>query len=410
MFTALCWMGSAWGLYLGREGLGLSRGQSIVVGSVVMASGWVSFLGMEAHLFAFLLVVAVVLYFKERWLLTGVVVGLLFLTRGEGILLLPTFVLYRLLTIWRKVPRLHLVFDKPSLKLFLGCFTVFCLWSLYAWRTFGLILPETLSAKMAQKATGYWTPFLSRLLNQWIPTWGQQFSLPFYPFLNLWWILISIGLVYILFRKPQWLVLLIWISFYVVGYIVLDVAGYWWYQLPILFVMQIIMALGLIAMQEALVKFRGRPKYAGYIVSIVLTVFVVVLLARSQIEAILLGTGDPRASSYLVLTDWINENTDPAQSVAYVEIGYLGYYTDNRIIDLLGLVTPGITQYVAQGDFAQGFWLYQPDYLVYLPDFDWILADIVNDNHFAQNYRVGAVLSGPRETDFIIYERIATYQ
>jgi 4-amino-4-deoxy-L-arabinose transferase-like glycosyltransferase len=199
-------MGSAWGLYLGREGLGLSSGQSIVVGSVVIASGWVSFLGMEAHLFAFLLVVAVVLYFEERWLLTGVVVGLLFLTRGEGILLLPTFILYRLVTMWRKAPRLRLVLDKAILKILLGSFMVLCLWSFYAWSTFGQLLPNTLSAKMAQTAAGYSQSFLSRLVNEWMPLWGKQFALPSYPIVNLWWFLLAVGLIYIVTNKPQWFV------------------------------------------------------------------------------------------------------------------------------------------------------------------------------------------------------------
>ena len=189
------------------------------------------------------------------------------------------------------------------------------------------------------------------------------------------------------------------------GYTMLDVAGYWWYQLPILFVLQIMAALGLMVVQENIAIFGQQFKYIGYVTSIILTVFVMFLLARPRIDAVLHGAVDPRASSYMGLANWFNENTEPSQSVAYVEIGYLGYYTENRIIDLLGLVTPGITPYIAHGDFSHGFWLYQPDYFVYLPDFEWILSEIHSDPQFNQLYQPVATLSGPRDTDFVIYAR-----
>lgn len=351
-------------------------------------------------------VVSVIFYFQQRWFLTGVVVGCLFLTRGEGILLLPTFILYHFGKVCWEEREIHFRLDSFLLNICSGCFLVILAWSLYAWSTFGYILPDTLSAKMAQKAAGYWKPFLVRLLTEWIFTWEQQFSLFGVSILNVWWGLVFLGLGYVLFKKRQWLIFLIWILLYIVGYTVLDVAAYWWYQLPILFVLQIIVALGLIAFQDYATQLGGKLKLLSYVFPTILAVVVVSLLAHPRVAAVLSYAGDPRASSYLALAEWFNENTEPSQSVAYVEIGYLGYYTDNRIIDLLGLVTPSITPYIAKGDFAQGFWAYQPDYFVYLPDFDWALSEIHNDIRFEQYYRAVATLSGPREADFVVYERV----
>ena len=405
VFTSLCWAGIAGVIYLGHEGLGLSRWQAVTIGGIVIASEWVGFLGMEANLFAFLLIVGIVLYFQRKWLLTGTVVGLLFLTRGEGILLLPIFMLYRCSEIYSKEQRLRLRVDSSLLKMILGCSLIILIWSLYAGSTFGQILPNTLSAKIAQKEAGYWQSFPYRLLNEWLPTWGQQFAVPGYSRLNLWWIMVITGMGHALLKKRQWSILLAWISFYIIGYTALGVAAYWWYQLPILFVLQIMLALGLIAIQELIVKFSGKRNYLGYTCSIVLVVVVIVLLARPRVDTLLHSVGDSRALSYLALADWFNENTEPSQSIAYAEIGYLGYYTENRIIDLMGLVTPSITPYIAEGDFSQGFWMYQPDYFVYLPDFDWVLTEICNDLRFEQSYQAVTTLPGPRETDFVIYER-----
>lgn len=407
VFTALCWTGIAWVIYLGRRSLSISRWQAVIIGSVVTASGWVGFLGMEAYLFAFLLVVGAVVYFQERWLLTGVTVALLFLTRGEGILLLPTFIFYRVGDIWNRERRWGSFIDSSWLKILLGCSIVILIWSLYAWGAFGQILPNTLSAKMAQKEAGHWKSFPHRLLNEWVPTWGKQFALQGCAVLNLWWVLVIIGVVYVLFKKHQWSLFLIWISFYIIGYTVLEVAAYWWYQLPILFVLQIMAALGLIAIEESFAKLNRKIRRFGYACSIILTMLVVMLLAGPRVKMTLHSTGDPRASSYLALAEWFNENTKPSQSIAYVEIGYLGYYTENRIVDLMGLVTPSITHYIAEGDFAQGFWKHEPDYFVYLPDFDWALGGIHTDPRFDQLYQAVATLAGPRDTDFVIYNHAA---
>ena len=86
---------------------------------------------------------------------------------------------------------------------------------------------------------------------------------------------------------------------------------------------------------------------------------------------------------------------------------FRSYYTDNRIIDLAGLVLPDVVPHIAEGDFAWGFWQYKPDYYVCLPDFDWALASISADPRFDQQYQPVATLRGPRETDFIIYKRIS---
>ena len=55
-------------------------------------------------------------------------------------------------------------------------------------------------------------------------------------------------------------------------------------------------------------------------------------------------------------------------------------------------------------DFAWGFWEYEPDYFVYLPDFDWALGAIRTDPRFEECYVPTAQLPGPREIDFTIFK------
>jgi hypothetical protein len=131
------------------------------------------------------------------------------------------------------------------------------------------------------------------------------------------------------------------------------------------------------------------------------------MLAKPTFNAMFAYQGDARGDSYTALSRWFREHTESSESVAYIEVGYLGYYTENRIIDLAGLVLPDVVPHVAEGDFAWGFWRYEPDYYVYLPDFDWALASIRTDPRFAQQYRPVDISRGPGEIDFVIYARIS---
>jgi hypothetical protein len=405
MFSALCWIGIVWTIYLARHSLHISDWQALIIGLAVIGSGWVGFLGMEAYLFAFLLVLSIVLYFRKQWAVTGVVVGLLFLTRGEGILMLPVFLLHTLAVMYVKWVKGRQLETQTIVSLFwttLSCLAIILVWSIYAWFTFGYIFPNTLAAKLAQEQSMHWTPFLFRLLNEWAPTWGKQFVFPFCPMVNWWSLLVIAGLGYVIFKKRNWLIFLVWIGLYIAGYTLIRVAGYWWYQLPILFVLQVFAAFGLIGITEIFAKFRGKFRVLGYAMSVIVIATVVFLLVKPRIGSTL-HYRDPRASSYLALSDWIRTNTQPSQSIAFIEIGYLGYYTDNRIVDLMGLVTPDVAPHIANGDFTWGFWNYEPDYYIYSPDFDWILASIRTDPRFNALYEPVATIPGPKGNDLIIY-------
>jgi hypothetical protein len=101
---AACWAGLPWLFFLFRRDLAIENRTVVVVGSVVAASVWVQYLGMEAPLFAFLLVLAVCLFLRGRAAFAGFAVGLLFLTRGEGALLFGILLAWALLEAWQRQP------------------------------------------------------------------------------------------------------------------------------------------------------------------------------------------------------------------------------------------------------------------------------------------------------------------
>lgn len=433
--TAFCWIGIAWTFFLFRASWNVSEWQAIVVGMVILASGWVTFLGMEAYLFAFLLVLGLSLFLARHYFVAGLVTGLLFLTRGEGVLVLFVQIGFYAVAEWSKKRHLDAEMLKPLLRLILGFSLPAIMWFGYVALTFGGILPNTLGAKRAQGQSGLWRSLPHRLLKEWLPTWGQQFAIPGYPFFSLWWVMVLIGLVSAALFRRRWLVFGAWIVLYIGGYALLQVSAYWWYQLPILFVLHLFFALGLIQSLEWLVGSR-RPRAAvgqlsGQVprnrnqgmratvtsfshrlprsvrvgLAVVVAFFFLFGLFKPTVDAALNYEGDPRGESYVELSNWLRESVEPAESVAYFEIGYLGFYTDNQIIDLAGLLLPEITPHIATEDLAWGFWHYEPDYYVYLPDFDWALEEIRADPRFDERYQAVATLSGPGDSDFVIFRR-----
>lgn len=128
-------------------------------------------------------------------------------------------------------------------------------WAIYAHLTFGTFLPNTLAAKQAQLQAGLWRSFLQRLIDEWIPLWGKAFALEILPFVNFWWITIIAGLANVLLQKKRWLILIGWIILYIIGYTLIRASAYWWYQLPILFVLNLLFGLGIITIAEVIVKY-----------------------------------------------------------------------------------------------------------------------------------------------------------
>lgn len=107
------------------------------------------------------------------------------------------------------------------------------------------------------------------------------------------------------------------------------------------------------------------------------------------------------------LAHWFNANDKPSESIACFEIGYLGYFTRNRIIDLAGLVLPGMIPYVINGDYKGGFWHYKPNYYVHAAVFNRFAEQFVISEEFAELYAPATEINGfANWGNLVIYKRI----
>lgn len=403
--SAICWVGVVWSCYVFRREFLLSEWHAAIVGVVMSATGWVRHLEMEAYLFALLLIVATGLFFRARFVAAGFVSALLLLTRGEGALLFGLLLVLAMVSERReaRTPSATRRSISGVLSLCLGFAIPVLVWCVYAQLTFGSVVPNTLAAKVAQGTSGLWRPFVEQLLGVWMPSWGRGLALPGFTVFNLWYALVVVGLVVVVLHHRPLLVPVAWTVAYVGGYSLLGVAGYPWYALPVYFVMSLLLGVGLGSAAVTVGRLIRRWRW-GEIVAGVVVVSVAVGLAVPTARAALASRASQRHVAYSELARWLRDHTDPSDSVAYHEIGYLGYYTDNRIVDLVGLVSPDITPHVAIGDFAWGFWNAKPDYLVHLEGSKFF-AGIVGDPRFVRLYRTVTRVPGDHDMRLTVYRK-----
>jgi hypothetical protein len=102
---------------------------------------------------------------------------------------------------------------------------------------------------------------------------------------------------------------------------------------------------------------------------------------------------DWKAKVYPDAARWIAQNTNPAATLATIDIGHLGYWSNRRIIDIVGLAQPDVAPHIAQGDFSYAIRQYQPDLVLigytWLPEVQalpWFQADYAPRHYFKYSF------------------------
>jgi hypothetical protein len=114
----------------------------------------------------------------------------------------------------------------------------------------------------------------------------------------------------------------------------------------------------------------------------------------------------PKMQSYRRAAEWIKAHSGPDASIAYVEIGVIGYYSERPILDLMGLVTPAARPYVLRNDLLGALRANPTDYV--LSHTRGRMAPIVGSRWFKRRYREVMRFEDPgggRKGMLLIYQR-----
>jgi arabinofuranosyltransferase len=297
-----------------------------------------STIGMETSLFLCMLMLAVLLYLKERYNWLPLVLSLLVLTRFEGgaLLLVITWQLYRR----NKLPKWYTLV--PALAILLLYLGANRFW-------YGAYLPASTSAKFLQGMSGYWGRWPFAFLH--IEKLAIHFKWTLYVFV----LGIIFGIVGIRkMRGTPWNeVVLPFLAILACFYVLFNIPAYFWYYAPFVF-------FGALYAVSALP--RTRVAYG-------------VLLALVALQ----GVTNAVHISHRVISDnyrdagqWLAANTAPDAKIAACEIGTLGWYSHRYLYDIVGLTTPANAVHVAHRDEVSWFPEDHPDYvIIHMPPWGW---------------------------------------
>jgi hypothetical protein len=313
-------------------------------------------IGMESLFLLLLILVTIRFYTKDKFLLATIASGFLMITRYEMVLVAIVlashyFIVQRKMPFW-----------------LLPAFFIFAIWLLSAFFVYGSPIPQSMYAKL----TTSHVPFLLGAAFYWT-TFGHSFQ-PIYSFL-FFLILGFISLFYM--KKPSLnhrLVLTISAFYLIIASLI--AGSFPWYYVPLVpaFVILVVYGIDFISNPPGLDQTTDRfspafehiPKLLFISTSAFLIACQLVLWAK-DFKAYTGDNLDYRYVPYLEIADWLNHHAEEGQTLAASEIGYLGYFTNLHIIDLHGLVTPGLNYWLEQGTvetLRQVLLIYAPDYVV----------------------------------------------
>lgn len=334
---------------------------------------------MESYLYVALILAAVNAYAAGRWRLAGALVGLTALVRGDGALLAVVVVGYDALASRRL--RWRLILPAAAIP---------ALWYFFALGYFGTPFPATLGAKTAQGAFNwlglrFWAGLLDYLRD-----WQDDYPHPAFYLLPLF---LALGYVWALWKERPWLMLIGRDGLYVAAFVALNVPAAEWYYAPLMPGTALLIGRGIQVVADTLagvLSRRTRPALAGSLAAglVALLAWVTLPMTTEMVH----DHPDWKAQAYPPTARWIAAHTSPAATLATIDIGHVGYWSNRRIIDIVGLAQPDVSPHIAQGDFGYAIRHYQPDLI--LLGYLW-LDDIKQADWFESAYVARRMFTPP---------------
>jgi hypothetical protein len=285
----------------------------LAAGALVFNPLIISTLGLESILFIGLYVLSTYLYLTNRWSGLAAALGLITITRFDGVLffivtllLIPTF----------------------GLRVRFAGIYLLCIapWYIFSWLYLGSLLPDTLFIKIAQHSWGT-SDFLNGLdLYYRVYRFETIFSFLLLPFTLL------------LFNKrvrglPVVQFLLLTSMAHFLGYSILHVPPYYWYYIPETTAIILIssFSLGVLFQYDSSEIWKRKEIQSIAVIFLVFQVlgmFYIIIRDGFPIKEMPIHTNWATHEQYREIGKWLNEHDDGSTILVDGEIGTLGYYCD----------------------------------------------------------------------------------
>lgn len=239
-------------------------------------------------------------------------------------------------------------------------------WFVYSFLVFGQFFPATLETKMAMGESGAWKLFFPG---------SQSYLSALIPYQTgagaLFVSMLLLGLWRVIQTERIWLFFIVTSFLFALTYQwVLASAFSHWYLASLYLSHALLLGAGLRQTLKLLAAFEQRIAIAEKPLlrtplRLGLTLLVGLCLASGAKKAAQFDIQPPRRQLYTEVGRWLEANTRRDESVAYFEIGYLGWFSQRNIVDPVGLVTPGGLDSIRQGQLHWIFGLHSPNYFIH---------------------------------------------
>ncbi len=330
--------------------------------------------GMETQ-FALMLVMATIFfYITHRFELTAITGALSCLARLDNILLMIVIFVHFCI-IHKRLPR------PASIILFL---CIVLPWFIFSYFYFNNLLPSTLWIKMQQHKLEYWGNgllFIKGFITQ-VPG-GIYTSLILLGLFVLCLAQLIINKNMVL-TKDFFRIILAWSVLYFICYgFILNPPGYPWYYT--FFVIPFGMVFS-ISTETLLSKHYAK---SGLLIFIIILITGLVLPIKT-----LFNPWQSKYNTYLHTAAFLNKSK-VGSSVLIDEIGIFGfYYTNGKVIDLLGLINPEIIDFLKKQNYTGLVEKYHPDYIVADYPERPVYERFTRGKEFLNSYFSACVISG----------------
>ena len=306
--------------------------------------------GMETPLALFLMALSLHFVSKRESVGAAAAVGLLALCRVDGLVWGVLVVGATVLSSYRKLCKQAW---KQAWKEAAVLGAIVAPWVVFSWLYFGSAVPNSMVAKgvvrPGREDLLMQPAYFSRLARFYLSGTGFETGQALFA---VWLALVGLGVYAVVrTRRRELLVLPIFPVVYAVAMYVGRAPRYEWYVAPMLFCCLLLGGAGIGQAVSWVAGGRARWRWraaAGACAAVLIVPAVAGLvreLPRRERHARMFQENEVGLRRVVGL--WLRENTAEDARVAMEGIGYQGYYSERRVIDMYGLVTPEVIGYKA---------------------------------------------------------------
>jgi arabinofuranosyltransferase len=330
--------------------------------------------GHETYAFVAVAFLATVLAENRQAVLAGLILGLAATFRPDAVLLAPILLLLG----WKR-SQLGLrsyVVNRSFWHFCIGFATIIVPWLIYLWLHFGQLIPGTMDAKRAQVWLNYWPLYNPINLLKYLAGTGFSVLLVLSAgLLAVVWMATKLRDLSTLLNDRGIFIAITWFLFGLGSsctYFLLNVTFWFWYGVPVLFSLGVVGFIGLRIIVEqvsmASVRLVPRKKLTNFLLASPVIIFGLVSLGASADFFSWYGSTNinPHIHAYEEVGRYLKRAEPSGTSIQMSEPGSFGFGLgpNFKIIDELGLITPGVAKALLKGDTNYAKRTYNAKYLV----------------------------------------------